>query len=929
MLNTCLNFSVSALTESSTVTPTPQEFDDKNLSGNNILGNANLLNNKENTSLSTDNSSSNASYSDNLETKENTSLSTDNSSSNASYSDNLETKENTSLSTDSSNSNTNYPADLETKRINTIPKVSSVLSDDPTNWSATDGDNFLKDWNYSVWNGSRGGRYFLLESYKGNNPNLVIPGFLKTSHRGNLSVVLKGIGKSSPYYFLQNTDMSIFKSIRFVEVNNIKVGVITGQPNADRMFEGATNLQTADLSGLMFSNVPNGNFSGISNFSYMFNNCKSLTSVELPPCNTATNCSYMFSGCSNLANINLNDQKLIDFGNFDTSNVTDMSYMFYQTKIAYIPRNIKYNNVTNLSHMFDGCSQVKWMVDNQNNASKAVDMSYMFANCRSLDAIPFISSSSATNLSHMFDGCSLLRYLVASSAYFTGNIQDMSYMFNNCLSLNDVTLKNFNTSNVTNMSSMFNGCSSLTEVSDISTSNVTDMSSMFNGCSSLTNPNLSTFNTTKVTNMSSMFNGCSSLSNNFVSGGNMINTSNVTNMSYMFANCTSLTDITPKFNTNKVTNMDHMFYACSKLVTADFSNFNTSNVTNMSYMFGGNYALENINLKSFSTSKVTNMAYMFGKTNSLRYIDLSNFNISNNVLLTTLFFTENKTPLLVIVDKNRSSKLFSYNYSGDNRIPVVYPQLDANGGFFNKQSSTLSYFNNIVYDQTDSKLQLNTLESWKNNNIPTKSNTAFVRWHSSNNSTTLEQMVKNSTVYKAEWILNPNTAAENTKNVSLNTLAIVYFPTRFTTGQNQIILNDKGQQVIPFSKGNLTSIGIRDQRMSRSNWKLNAHMSWNGEGPNGGGYIKLGENATVKQNNNNGIAPFNSISDLVSTSQPTVGSRIINSNDSTIMSNNSSILDGVYECNLGDISLVLSEVSQVAVGNYSAKVTWNLILAPS
>lgn len=214
MLNTCLNFSVSALTESSTVTPTPQEFDDKNLSGNNILGNANLLNNKENTSLSTDNSSSNASYSDNLETKENT-----------------------SLSTDSSNSNTNYPADLETKRINTIPKVSSVLSDDPTNWSATDGDNFLKDWNYSVWNGSRGGRYFLLESYKGNNPNLVIPGFLKTSHRGNLSVVLKGIGKSSPYYFLQNTDMSIFKSIRFVEVNNIKVGVITGQPNADRMFE--------------------------------------------------------------------------------------------------------------------------------------------------------------------------------------------------------------------------------------------------------------------------------------------------------------------------------------------------------------------------------------------------------------------------------------------------------------------------------------------------------------------------------------------------------------------------------------------------------------------------------------------------------------------------------------------------------------------
>ena len=38
--------------------------------------------------------------------------------------------------------------------------------------------------------------------------------------------------------------------------------------------------------------------------------------------------------------------------------------------------------------------------------------------------------------------------------------------------------------------------------------NVTDMSGMFNECSSLTELNLSNFNTNKVTNMSNMFNGC-------------------------------------------------------------------------------------------------------------------------------------------------------------------------------------------------------------------------------------------------------------------------------------------------------------------------------------------------------------------------------------------------------------------------------------
>ena len=54
----------------------------------------------------------------------------------------------------------------------------------------------------------------------------------------------------------------------------------------------------------------------------MFSICSSLKELNLFNFNTnnVTNMSFMFSGCSSLKELNLN--------NFNTNNVTDMSYMF-------------------------------------------------------------------------------------------------------------------------------------------------------------------------------------------------------------------------------------------------------------------------------------------------------------------------------------------------------------------------------------------------------------------------------------------------------------------------------------------------------------------------------------------------------------------------------------------------------------------------
>jgi surface protein len=63
------------------------------------------------------------------------------------------------------------------------------------------------------------------------------------------------------------------------------------------------------------------------------------------------------------------------------------------------------------------------------------------------------------------------------------NITDMSYMFNNCISLVGIPL--LDTSKVTDMSDMFFGCSELKEVPKFDTSKVIIMVGMFRDCSSL------------------------------------------------------------------------------------------------------------------------------------------------------------------------------------------------------------------------------------------------------------------------------------------------------------------------------------------------------------------------------------------------------------------------------------------------------------
>ena len=58
----------------------------------------------------------------------------------------------------------------------------------------------------------------------------------------------------------------------------------------------------------------------------------------------------------------------------------------------------------------------------------------------------------------MFSGCENIKYIHFSN-FITTNLQNMSYMFYNCKSLNSLPdISKWNTSNVKDMSWMFYGC---------------------------------------------------------------------------------------------------------------------------------------------------------------------------------------------------------------------------------------------------------------------------------------------------------------------------------------------------------------------------------------------------------------------------------------------------------------------------------------
>ena len=215
------------------------------------------------------------------------------------------------------------------------------------------------------------------------------------------------------------------------------------------------------------------------------------------------NCGQLFCDLTKLTSI--------DFETFNTTKVTNMSYMFYAcTGLTSLNlSNFDTSNVKEMNEMFHGCSNLITLDLRNFDTSKVTNMSAMFYSCSSLTSLNVsnFDTTNVTDISGMFHSCSSLTRLNVS-IFNTTSVENIRYIFYGCSGLTSLDLSNFDTTKVKNMESVFTGCSGLTslDLSNFDTTKVTIMFKMFDGCLNLKTLNISSFNMTKVTNFTDMLN---------------------------------------------------------------------------------------------------------------------------------------------------------------------------------------------------------------------------------------------------------------------------------------------------------------------------------------------------------------------------------------------------------------------------------------
>ena len=314
------------------------------------------------------------------------------------------------------------------------------------------------------------------------------------------------------------------------------------------------------------------------------------------------------------------------------------------------------SEVTDMSYMFAGCEKLTSVDVSHFNTSKVIYMGRMFDLCTRLTSLDLSSfnTSHVAEMRSMFSNCSNLRTIYVGSGWSTAAVMYSTEMFWNCICLVGGQGTTWNSSNPTDKTyaHIDGGTSNPGYFTDgngprpyacYTSSNTTLTFYYDNQRASRTGTtyDLNTgttdvawdtdgtkYNVTKVvfdpsfayarpTTTCDWFYGMTNLQS--ITGMEYLNTSEVIYMNWMFMECSKLTSLdVSHFNTSKVIYMNQMFYGCTGLTSLDLSSFNTSNVTDMRYMFTGCTNLQTIYVgNDWSTAAVEKSENMFLDCTSL------------------------------------------------------------------------------------------------------------------------------------------------------------------------------------------------------------------------------------------------------------------------------------------------------------------------
>lgn len=140
--------------------------------------------------------------------------------------------------------------------------------------------------------------------------------------------------------------------------------------------------------------------------------------------------------------------------NIDTSNATELKYMFYNAKKLTAIPDIDCSNVTTLTYAFCSCEALLKLPVLNTGKVKAFDNAFYYASA--LTNVTTLDTSSATSMYRAFYGCAALKEVCPLN---TNNVTEFTYMFNRCTSLE--TIREIDFSSAKYASDVFTDCTNL------------------------------------------------------------------------------------------------------------------------------------------------------------------------------------------------------------------------------------------------------------------------------------------------------------------------------------------------------------------------------------------------------------------------------------------------------------------------------------
>lgn len=318
------------------------------------------------------------------------------------------------------------------------------------------------------------------------------------------------------------------------------------------------------------------------NKSDFFNTCTTINGLNILDTSEAITMEGMFHGCAALIDVNVST--------FDTSNVTNMSYMFSAvntgTPMALTSINFGTNfvksTVTNISFMLFSCSNLTTLDIDDWDISNVTDIRSFAKGGDKL------TTFGANNLAN----------------WDFGNVIYMDEAFRNLLVMPNLAIENWNVSKVQTMYALF--CANAKMFSDLdlrnwNMSNCKELSFVFWGCTSLKTLNCANWDVSNVETFDHFIARTNGITNFDHSGWNV--SSKCKNLNALFHTYKGTEIDVRGWDTSNVEVFTQMFESCRNLkVIHGLNELDTSGGKDFTQMFWSTTSLEEMDLSKFDTT---------------------------------------------------------------------------------------------------------------------------------------------------------------------------------------------------------------------------------------------------------------------------------------------------------------------------------------